>query len=348
MREYATGAAETNPAAVLVEAVQALSQARDRETVQRIVRTAARRLTGADGATFVLRDGEQCFYVDEDAIAPLWKGKRFPLESCISGWSMLHRQAAVIPDIYVDPRIPHEAYRPTFVKSLVMVPIREAEPIGSIGNYWAREHLATVSDISLLQALANSTAVALENIALYEELEQRVVDRTAELADANRRLEGLATADELTGLLNRRGFFPLAEHDLAVLRRAGRRAAIVFLDVDDLKPLNDGFGHDAGDELLCMVAGGLASACRRGDTIARLGGDEFVALLLDVNESVSTVAHRLRRAVRRSGVDARGDPPAVSIGVVITEPGDGRTIDELVSAADLAMYEEKQARQRTA
>lgn len=94
----------------LVQAVQELSLARSLPDIQRIVRTAARELTGCDGATFVLRDNGMCYYADEDAIAPLWKGSRFPLEICISGWAMLNRQAAIIPDIYLDNRIPHAAY----------------------------------------------------------------------------------------------------------------------------------------------------------------------------------------------------------------------------------------------
>ncbi|HEU5397787.1 MAG TPA: response regulator, partial [Gammaproteobacteria bacterium] len=90
----------------LVTVVQELSLARDLPGVQAIVRRAARELTGADGATFVLRDGERCFYADEDAIAPLWKGSRFPMEICVSGWAMNHRESVVIPDIYNDERVP--------------------------------------------------------------------------------------------------------------------------------------------------------------------------------------------------------------------------------------------------
>jgi GAF domain-containing protein len=115
----------------LVAVVQELSKARTLEDIQIIVRSAARRLTGADGATFVLRDGDKCFYADEDAIQPLWKGMRFPLEACISGWAMINGRAAVIEDIYADARIPADAYRPTFVKSLAMVPIRAAQPVGA-------------------------------------------------------------------------------------------------------------------------------------------------------------------------------------------------------------------------
>lgn len=73
--------------------MQELSLARDLDAIMAIVRRAARELTQADGATFVLREGAQCYYADEDAVAPLWKGKRFPLEACISGWVMLNRSA---------------------------------------------------------------------------------------------------------------------------------------------------------------------------------------------------------------------------------------------------------------
>ncbi len=158
----------------LVGVVQALSQARDVATVTRITRDAARELTGADGATFVLRDGDKCYYADENAIAPLWKGRRFPLEACVSGWVMTHAEPATIPDIYDDPRVPTEAYRPTFVKSLAMVPIRRDAPIGAIGNYWATPHSPTREEIAVLQALADTTSVALENARLYEELNARV------------------------------------------------------------------------------------------------------------------------------------------------------------------------------
>lgn len=185
-------AAPRNAALVLAAAAQALSLARDIETVRAIVRRSARELTGADGATFVLRDGEFCHYVDEDAIAPLWKGKRFPLQTCISGWAMLNARPAAIEDIYADSRIPADAYRPTFVKSLVMVPIRSSAPIGAIGNYWATQHRAAPEEIELLQALANTTSVAMENIQVYHELEQRVHDRTLQLRAANDELESFS------------------------------------------------------------------------------------------------------------------------------------------------------------
>lgn len=165
----------------LVEVVQQLSLARELDTVMDIVRRAARKLTEADGATFVLRDGDKCFYADEDAIAPLWKGQRFPMSVCISGWTMLNKKPAVIEDIYADPRIPADAYRPTFVKSLAMVPIRTIQPVGAIGIYWAERRNPSAAQVRILQALADTTAVVMENVSVYSELEVRVRQRTSEL-----------------------------------------------------------------------------------------------------------------------------------------------------------------------
>jgi len=79
--------------------VQQLSLAGSLDAIMEIVRHAARELTGADGATFVLREGDSCYYAEEDAIGPLWKGQRFPMSMCISGWAMNNRQPVVVPDV---------------------------------------------------------------------------------------------------------------------------------------------------------------------------------------------------------------------------------------------------------
>ena len=176
----------------LLRAVRDLAACRDVAGVVEVVRHAARELVHADGATFVLRDVGQCHYVDEDAIEPLWRGQRFPLEACVSGWAMVHEQQAVIPDIYDDPRVPYEAYRPTFVKSMVMTPVRSDRGIAAIGTYWAHPRRASDEELEMLQALADSTAVALENARTLEGLEALVAERTAELRASNRDLAAFA------------------------------------------------------------------------------------------------------------------------------------------------------------
>lgn len=343
----------------LIDIVQELSLARHLDDVTAIVRHAARNLVGADGATFVLKDGPNCYYKDEDAIAPLWKGRRFPLETCISGWAMLNREPAVIPDIYLDDRIPHAAYRPTFVKSLVMVPIRTKNPIGAIGTYWQTERLASAEEVRLLQALADSTSVALENVQIYAELEARVQARTEELAAANERLRAevlereraeevvhqISITDELTGVYNRRGFRLLAGRELAMARRHGSSAMLIFADVDGLKQVNDRNGHAEGDRLLTDTAMLLGRVFRATDVIARLGGDEFAVFCPVCENGAAETLARLRNALHEFNAAHRPQSPlALSLGGIVVVPDDLRDLDRLLADADQAMYVDKQSR----
>ncbi|HXW10041.1 MAG TPA: PAS domain S-box protein [Steroidobacteraceae bacterium] len=174
----------------LVKAVAALAAARTVEEVMGVVRNSARSLTGADGVTFVLRDGQSVFYADEDAIAPLWKGSRFPLEQCVSGLAMLKGEVLSIPDIYVDPRVPVDAYHPTFVRSLLMTPIGRDESIAAIGAYWATVHEATTRERQNVQALAEAASLAFRNISLDGRLQDALTrERDARLAAERASLE---------------------------------------------------------------------------------------------------------------------------------------------------------------
>lgn len=159
------GSAILDPEAVLEDLAVELGAAGTLGEVQAVTRSAPRRLVGARGATFVLRDGDRCFYADEDPVSPLWKGQRFPITECISGWSMLSGATAVIPDITRDERIPQEAYRPTFVRSLVMVPVG-APAFGAIGSYWGTVRRASAGEVATLEALAALVAAAVGRIGL--------------------------------------------------------------------------------------------------------------------------------------------------------------------------------------
>jgi len=180
--------------------------------------------------------------------------------------------------------------------------------------------------IRLAQTLAAEAGMALENARLYEELRHQ------------------AFHDSLTGLANRALFRDRVEH--AVARRPGPEAglvAVLFLDLDDFKTINESLGHVGGDQLLAAVADRLRTCLRTSDTAARLGGDEFAVLLEDLrDESEAThVAQRiidaLRTPIRIGGTAA---VIATSIGIAASAPGDdGAT--ELLRNADFAMYQAK-------
>jgi signal transduction histidine kinase len=163
--------------------VRRLSFASSLDVVIAIVTDCTRRLIDADGVSFVLREGDQCFYADEDAIAPLWKGRRFAMPTCISGWCMLNRQTAVIHDIREDPRIPQDAYRPTFVRSLAMAPVRIEDPLAAIGAYWRDAHRIAGWQVTLLESIADAAALAIANVGLrMAEAAQAEARRKAEEA----------------------------------------------------------------------------------------------------------------------------------------------------------------------
>ncbi|MES1199909.1 MAG: HAMP domain-containing sensor histidine kinase [Pseudomonadota bacterium] len=264
----------------LTVAIQALSRARTISEVSEIVRRAARTLSGADGATFVLRDGELCHYVDEDAIAPLWKGQRFPMEACVSGWVMRHARAITIEDIYADPRIPADAYRPTFVKSLAMTPIRRTDPIGAIGAYWAAQSTPSREEVDALQTLADSTSIALENVRLYGELQDKIVilsHREARLREQRDTLDVFArslahdlkepahTIHSFAQLLAQHPLPDMAQRHLQFINDAGARMAmlvnVVFdytrIDPDQLNKSNFSL-NDAADEAVSALANFIA------------------------------------------------------------------------------------------
>jgi diguanylate cyclase (GGDEF)-like protein len=334
-------AAHANGMERLVKAVRDLSMARDMATIQDIVRTAAREMTGADGASFVLRDGNMCHYVDEDAISPLWKGKRFPIEACISGWVMLNRQTAVIENIYDDARIPADAYKPTFVQSLVMVPIRTAVPVGAIGNYWARQHRPHDDHIALLETLANTTAIAIENVQAYLKLEERVRQRLAEIENINYKIDRLSLFDGLTGLYNRAGFSLLAEQELK-RRNLPKPLTALFIDMDGLKKVNAELGNETGDSLIADAARIIQGILRESDLLGRVRDDEFCVLALD--QSYKALLTRLQNALDAFNVGSA--PFHLSLRAAPLAQPEGAKLTALFPAAEEKPVKKPQAKRK--
>ncbi|MFO1058042.1 MAG: HWE histidine kinase domain-containing protein [Dongiaceae bacterium] len=200
-------------AAILLEMASDLAAAESVGDVMSAVVWPMRALLGAGGVTFVLRDGDQCYYAEESAIAPLWKGQRFPLDSCISGWCMKERSAAVIGDIYRDPRIPQDLYRSTFVRSLAMVPVRREAPIAAFGVYWPQLRTPAPEELRLMQAVGDLAGLAIDAIAAAarsaeqavrgQELEHRLKNVFAIVLGLTRLTEAGSVAEYRAALASR-------------------------------------------------------------------------------------------------------------------------------------------------
>lgn len=153
----------------------------------------------------------------------------------------------------------------------------------------------------------------------------------------------LSTLDSLTGLYNRTYFFTALEREIARGDRSGRAFCLVMLDLDDLKAVNDRFGHVSGDQVLRGVADIVRSGVRKIDVAARYGGDEFVALLPETDPTGGWVlAEKIRLTVAEQGLPGVDPGPTVSVGVV-SYPADGRSADALLVSADRAMYASKRS-----
>jgi diguanylate cyclase (GGDEF)-like protein len=177
-----------------------------------------------------------------------------------------------------------------------------------------------------------------------------IASLTGRLVRAQRRialLEAHADTDFLLDILNRRGFERELGRSIAYVKRYDASAALLVVDVDRLKPINDGLGHAAGDHLLRSVVAVLTANIRSSDMLGRLGGDEFGILLwnLDVKKARAKAA-ALERTVEKTACEYRGRrlSPAVSIGV--TALGGDEAVAQVLERADQAMYARKAARRK--
>jgi diguanylate cyclase (GGDEF)-like protein/PAS domain S-box-containing protein len=254
--------------------------------------------------------------------------QRFPVGTASqSGYTLETMRPVIVTDWRTEDRFQQspELARKGTLSGLTVIIDGPERPFGVLGVQSMTPRDFGPGDVDFLQSLANVLADALQRQTTEDRIRHR------------------ALHDALTGLPNRVLFLDRLEHALARLRRRGTKAAILFLDFDRFKLVNDSLGHQVGDELLAAAAPRLRQAVRASDTVARFGGDEFGILLEDISgerEAVET-AERIASVFTRPFVLAGSEHfVTTSIGIALAQGGE--LPEELIRDADAAMYRAKE------
>ena len=288
-------------------------------------------------------------------------GESLPLEIGICGWVWRHKHPwwrGVLDELDAEERNKWEKDAGT----IILVPlVGKRQFLGGLaginkiggGDFTKR-------DLDLLTLFANHVTFAIENAALFDqmirardqaegyqrelqnlntELEKRVVLRTTALADAVKELEHLAMHDSLTGLPNRALFQDRLAQGIVMAKRERKSLALIMIDLDKFKEINDRLGHDVGDQMLKETGQRLKHALRQWDTVSRLGGDEFAIVLPATDAAGATcAANKLLKALNTPFMlngTLRSGPCSMGIAVY---PDNAQDADSLYKCADTAMY----------
>lgn len=217
------------------------------------------------------------------------------------------------------------------ITGLISVPIAVGEKrLGALTllNFNGQK-VFDVRDLTLLQSIGLEAGIAIQNACLFKEVEQ------------------LATSDSLTGLLNRRYFFELAQKELTRAHRYHSPLSVILLDIDHFKRVNDRFGHLAGDQVLCMVADACRAELRECDRMGCYGGEEFVMLLVETGSNGALfVAERIREKIAKLAIKVEGGTVFITASLGGATMEDAETeifVETLLERADQAMYASKRA-----
>lgn len=331
--------------ALLAAADQLNSAVEPEEVLRRVVGIAAD-LLAVMRAGIATNEGDHVV-VRHTLTDGVWRSQQFrlPLDDSIAGWVVQHGRPFRTSDLPRGPLAFHPASPRGIPETALSVPVlgRDGHVLGALQLFERRDGQEfTDDDQRLAEGIAHHAAVALERAAV-------ALERATLVEELRRREDHLrhqAVTDPLTGLPNRSLFLDRLGHALAVGRRRSQGVAVLFLDLDGFKVVNDSLGHPTGDALLQAVGERLVASQRASDTVARFGGDEFAVLLEDVTEpaAASDVADRILLALKRpfSAGGHRGMVINASIGIsfrgAISEPC---SAEDLIREADIALYHAK-------
>jgi len=217
---------------------------------------------------------------------------------------------------------------------------------GALAILSYRENAYKEEHVHLLKSLAAFLSIAIDNSRNFEkviELNKVIISEKEELERANKKITELATSDNLTGLANRRVFYEMLESAMEQSKRRDEILAVLFIDLDNFKPINDNWGHNAGDKVLKEIADRLTSSIRAADSVARIGGDEFLILLNPVKNR-SESGKVAKKIISKIGEPIIIGKATISVGASIgisIYPEQETTADQLIINADSAMYKIK-------
>lgn len=288
-------------------------------------------LVEADGAAIELAEGDDMVYRAASGIAAGQIGLRLKINTSLSGSAVLSGEVLQCDDADTDPRVDRRACRAIGLRSMLIVPLQHGgRVVGILKAMAARPHAFNPGDAALLSLLSEIVAASMHFATVYSQDDLFV----------------RATHDALTGLANRALFMDRLRRTLAASLRGDALCAVLMLDLDGLKGINDSLGHRAGDALLAEFAQRLRRVGRGTDTAARLGGDEFALLLTPMRQpgGEQEVARRLQAALAEP-FDLEGSPVrlSASIGAAVA-PTEATALEPLLELADRRMYADKRAR----
>ena len=305
------------------------------EAVSRPLLKLAKKLCGMQTSFITLIDWnsmrQRVLYTDCDQVLPITEGAEVDWSEslCRRMFSSGDMQSSAVDSLFADT--PGAA---SGIKSFVLLPVAHAER--TLGTFCvAGTERIELDDQVLEQLQLISEALSYQfHLALeLQKLQQNVEDNQLQIDD----LQQQASTDPLTGLLNRRGFTLLWQSAMAHSAGTGSQLAVMLIDIDHFKSLNDQHGHERGDEALVNVAKALGSVTRKDDFVCRLGGDEFVLVAPGADaKGLERLAHRLQQRLQEATQDMSLQ---ISVGIAAAPQ---HPAEELLRMADEALYRSKQ------